>query len=132
MRKGGFNLGGEQSGHVIFLDQSTTGDGVVAALKVLEAMKRTGKPLSELKKAIQLYPQVRADVRVSRREPFENHIEISKAIAHAQAALKDRGRVFVRYSGTEPLARVMVEGQNPIEIKELSLRIADSIQKALG
>src|SRR5205085_7485344 len=69
MRKGGFNLGGEQSGHLVFLDQSTTGDGIVAALKVLETMKRTGKPLSELKKAIRLFPQVREDVRVSRKEP---------------------------------------------------------------
>src|SRR6185437_10476665 len=100
MRKGGFNLGGEQSGHIIFLDQSTTGDGIVADLKVLEAMKRTGKPLSELKKAIQLYPQAREDVRVSRREPFENHKEIARSISAAQAALQNKGRVFVRYSGT--------------------------------
>src|SRR6185437_15356620 len=132
MRKGGFNLGGEQSGHIIFLDQSTTGDGIVAALKVLEAMKRTGKPLSELKKAIQLYPQAREDVRVSRREPFEDHEEISRSIAAAQEILKDRGRVFVRYSGTEPLARVMVEGEDSAQIKLLSKTIADSIQRALG
>jgi phosphoglucosamine mutase len=132
MRKGGFNLGGEQSGHLIFLDQSTTGDGVVAALKVLDTMRRTGKPLSELKKAIQLYPQVREDVRVKRREPFEQHREIAQAIAHAEQALKDRGRVFVRYSGTEPLARVMVEGENAQEIATLAKNIAVSIQKVLG
>jgi phosphoglucosamine mutase len=132
MRKGGFNLGGEQSGHVIFLDQSTTGDGIVAALKVLEAMKRTGRPLSQLKKAIKLYPQCREDVRVARREPFENIESISRAIAHAQATLKDRGRVVVRYSGTEALARVMVEGEDLAQIKQLSMDIASSIQKALA
>lgn len=132
MRKGGFNLGGEQSGHLIFLDQSTTGDGVVAALKVLEAMRRTGKPLSELKNAIKLYPQAREDVRVKRREPFESHKDIAQAIAHAEAALKNRGRVFVRYSGTEPLARVMVEGEDAVEIKTLAKNIGDSIQKILG
>jgi phosphoglucosamine mutase len=132
MRKNGFNLGGEQSGHIIFLDQSTTGDGVVAALKVLEAMKRTGKPLSELKKAVHLYPQVREDIRVTKREPFEDHEEIARSIAQAQATLKDRGRVFVRYSGTEPLARVMVEGEDSVQIKTLSQSIASSIRKALG
>jgi phosphoglucosamine mutase len=132
MRKNGFNLGGEQSGHVVFLDQSTTGDGIVAGLKVLEAMRRTGKPLSELKRAIKLFPQVRADVRVSKKEPFEKFAEIKKAIHSAEEALKDKGRVFVRYSGTEPLARVMVEGENPDVIQKLSQDIATSIQRALG
>ena len=132
MRKGGFKLGGEQSGHIIFLDQSTTGDGVVAALKVLEAMKRTGKPLSELKNAIKLYPQAREDVRVKRREPFEDHEEISRAIAHAEATLKNSGRVFVRYSGTEALARVLVEGPDANQIKLLAKSIGASIQKALS
>jgi len=132
MRKNGFKLGGEQSGHIVFLDQSTTGDGIVAALKVLEAMRRTGKPLSELKKAIKLFPQVRDDVRVSRKEPFENHKEIAHAIAVAQAALKDKGRVFVRYSGTEPLARVMVEGESTEQITLLARDIASNIKRALG
>jgi phosphoglucosamine mutase len=132
MRKGGFNLGGEQSGHVIFLDQSTTGDGIVAALKVLEAMRRTGKPLSELKKAIRLLPQVREDVRVSKKDPFEKHAEITKAISQAEEKLKNRGRVFVRYSGTEPLARVMVEGEDMHEIQGLARGIASSIQRLLG
>jgi phosphoglucosamine mutase len=132
MRKNGLNLGGEQSGHIVFLDHSTTGDGVVAALKVLEAMRRTGKPLSELKKEIKLFPQVREDVRVSKRDPFENHPEIANAISHAQAVLKDKGRVFVRYSGTEPLARVMVEGEDHAEIQDLAKTIASSIQKILA
>jgi phosphoglucosamine mutase len=132
MRKGGFNLGGEQSGHVVFLDQSTTGDGIVAALKVLEAMRRTGKRLSELKRAVKLFPQVREDVKVTRKEPFENHADIAKEIAAAQAALRDKGRVFVRYSGTEPLARVMVEGEDFREIQALSKKIAMSIRRILG
>lgn len=132
MRKGGFNLGGEQSGHVVFLDQSTTGDGIVAALKVLEAMKRTGKPLSELKRAIKLFPQVREDVRVSRKEPFEQHPTISKSISEAKEVLQDRGRVFVRYSGTEPLARVMLEGEDKAQLQSLAKNIASSIQRSLG
>lgn len=132
MRKNGFNLGGEQSGHIVFLDQSTTGDGIVAALKVLEAMRRTGKPLSELKKAIRLFPQARADVRVARKEPFENHAEIAKAISAAHEAIEDKGRIFVRYSGTEPLARVMVEGEDLEHIQGLAQMIGESIRKQLG
>ncbi|MGE0615880.1 MAG: phosphoglucosamine mutase [Bacteriovoracia bacterium] len=132
MRKNGFNLGGEQSGHVVFLDQCTSGDGIVAALKVLETVRRTKKPLSELKQAIQLFPQVRNDVRVSKKEPFESVGEIQKMIEKAEKALKDRGRVFVRYSGTEPLARVMVEGEDLRQIQTLSQDIAASIQRHLG
>jgi phosphoglucosamine mutase len=132
MRKNGYNLGGEQSGHVVFLDQSTTGDGIVAALKVLEAMRRTGKPLSELKKQIKLFPQVRNDVRVSRKEPLDQHESIQKAIRAAEESLKNKGRVFVRYSGTEPLARVMVEGENLDVITKLSQDIASNIQRILG
>ncbi len=132
MRKNGFNLGGEQSGHVVFLDQSTTGDGIVAALKVLEAMRRSGKPLSELRKAIKLLPQVREDVRVSRKKPFDEVPEISKSILYAQDALKERGRVFVRYSGTEPLARVLVEGEDSKLIHQLASLISKSILRTLG
>jgi phosphoglucosamine mutase len=131
MRKNGLNLGGEQSGHVVFLDHATTGDGIVAALKVLEAMRRTGKRLSELKKAIKLFPQVREDVRVSRKEPLENYPGIGKAIANAQAILNDKGRVFVRYSGTEPLLRVMLEGEDLEQITGLASGIADEIRKVL-
>jgi phosphoglucosamine mutase len=132
MRKNGYNLGGEQSGHVVFLDYSTTGDGILAGLKILEAMKRTGKPLSELRKAIRLFPQVRHDVRVSKKEPLERHAEVQKAILAAETALSGKGRVFVRYSGTEPLARVMVEGESEVVINRLSQDIASSIQRALG
>jgi phosphoglucosamine mutase len=132
MRKNGYNLGGEQSGHIVFLDQATTGDGIVAALKVLEAMRRTGKRLSDLKKAIRLLPQVREDVRVSRKEPFEKHECVSKAISHAQETLKERGRVFVRYSGTEPLARIMLEGEDKQQLQSLAREIAGTIQRTMG
>lgn len=132
MRKNGYNLGGEQSGHVIFLDQSTTGDGIIAALKVIEAMRRTGKPLSELKKQIKLLPQVREDVKVSKKEPFENQPEIARVIAVAKDTLRDKGRVFVRYSGTEPLARVMVEGEDMEQIRSLAKSIAGAIKKVLA
>ncbi len=132
MRKNGFNLGGEQSGHIVFLDQSTTGDGIVAALKVLEAMRRTGKPLSELKKAIHLFPQAREDVRVARREPFENVPAIAHEIASGQAVLGQTGRIFVRYSGTEALARVLVEGENMSQIQDIARKIAASIRENLA
>jgi phosphoglucosamine mutase len=132
MRKNGFNLGGEQSGHVVFLDQSTTGDGIVAALKVLEAMRRTGKPLSELKKAIHLCPQVREDIHVVRKEPFENIPEIAQAIARGEAELGSSGRIFVRYSGTESLARVLVEGENLAQIQVIARKIAVTIEQNLS
>jgi phosphoglucosamine mutase len=134
MRAGGYNLGGEQSGHLIFLDHSTTGDGVVAALKVLEAMRRTGRRLSELKRQIRIFPQVMENVRVSRREAFEDLPSVARAIADAQAAVGERGRVFVRYSGTEPLARVMVEGDDgdSTRIETLARNIAEEIRKALS
>ncbi|MBU6375198.1 MAG: phosphoglucosamine mutase [Bdellovibrionales bacterium] len=132
MRRNGFNLGGEQSGHIIFLDQSTTGDGIVAALKVLEAMKRTGKKLSELKKAIRLFPQVREDVRISRKEKLENLPGVAKAIQSAESQLAGRGRVFVRFSGTEPLCRILVEGESESKIRTIALALAAEVRSALG
>jgi phosphoglucosamine mutase len=132
MRKNGFNLGGEQSGHIIFLDQSTTGDGIVAALKVLEAMKRTGKKLSELKKAIRLFPQARADVRISKREKLENLPSVQGAIQDAEKRLAGRGRIFVRFSGTEPLCRVLVEGEDSILIRALADEIGSKIKAQLS
>lgn len=132
MRKHGYNLGGEQSGHLVFLDQSTTGDGTVAALKVLEAMRRTGKPLSELKKGIKLFPQVMENVRVNRKEDLDKMPDVKKAISAAESVLKDRGRVFVRFSGTEPLARVMLEGEDLDVITNHAREIAGAIRKHLG
>lgn len=132
MRTQGLSFGGEQSGHIVFLEHATTGDGVVAALKVLEIMRRTGQKLSKLKKCIKLFPQVREDVKVSRKEPLQNLKEVSAEISAAEKALGTKGRVFVRYSGTESIARVMVEGEDLQRIQTLSKKIAGSIQKAIG
>jgi len=132
MRKKGFKLGGEQSGHIIYLDSATTGDGIIAALKVLEIMKRSGKPLSELKRKIKLFPQVREDVRVKRKDPLESIPSVKSAMDAAEKALHGKGRVFVRYSGTEALARVMLEGEKESLIREHARNIALEIQKHLG
>lgn len=132
MRKHDYRLGGEQSGHIIFLDAATTGDGIVAALKVLEIMKRTGKPLSELKRQIALFPQVMENVRIKKRESIESLPEVQRAIRSAETKLNGKGRVFVRLSGTEPVARVMLEGENPELIRQEAEAIASEIMKALG
>ncbi len=126
------NFGGEKSGHIVFLEHATTGDGVVAALKILEIMRRTNKKLSELKKCIQLYPQVLENVKVSRKEDFSKIKEIADEIADAEKTLGKRGRVFVRYSGTEPIARIMLEGESFSQIQMLSRKIASTFQKNLG
>ncbi|MGE4233159.1 MAG: phosphoglucosamine mutase [Bacteriovoracia bacterium] len=132
MIRSGLNFGGEQSGHIIFLEHSTTGDGIVAALKVLEIMRRTGQKLSQLKKNISLYPQVKENVRVKQKKDLKLIKEISEEISAAEKSLGDRGRVFVRYSGTEPIVRVMVEGEDHQQIQLLSKKIAGSISKHLG
>ena len=111
MRKGGFNLGGEQSGHLIFLDHASTGDGLIGALQVLALMIRTGRPLSELaREAIERVPQVLESVTLAARKPLEDMATLSKLVEHVKASLGKDGRVLVRWSGTEPKLRVMVEG----------------------
>jgi phosphoglucosamine mutase len=132
MRKGGFSFGGEQSGHLIFGDCGSTGDGLLAALKVLEIMMRTGKSLSELKKEVPLLPQVREDVRVREKKPVDAIPQAKKLIAEAEKALAGRGRVFVRYSGTEPLVRVMIEGEDLKVIRAHAKKIAAAFSKAVG
>jgi phosphoglucosamine mutase len=132
MRKHGYNLGGEQSGHVVFLDHNTTGDGMMAALKVLSIMKKTGKTLSELKKQIELYPQILESVFVREKEDLKKFPKIQEAISKVQTALGEKGRVVVRYSGTEPLARVMVEGPNQGLITAYAREICQAIQSHLG
>jgi phosphoglucosamine mutase len=132
MMKEGYNLGGEQSGHVVFLENNTTGDGMIAALRVLSIMKKTGKPLSELKKVMTQYPQVLENVTVRQKEDFKKHPKILDAISKVEKALGESGRVFVRYSGTEPLARVMVEGEDFQVIHQYVQDIAQSIRAQLG
>ncbi|KIH77097.1 phosphoglucosamine mutase [Geoalkalibacter ferrihydriticus] len=132
MRKGGYTLGGEQSGHLIFLNHNTTGDGMVSALQVLAIMQRSGKPLSELAEVMVSLPQVLVNVRVAERREIEDIPEVRKAIDHARKALGETGRVLIRYSGTEPLLRIMLEGQDKYQITELAHQIAEEIDRHLG
>jgi phosphoglucosamine mutase len=132
MRKEGFCLGGEQSGHLIFLDSSTTGDGALAALKVLEIMKRTGKPLSELKRQIQLYPQTLVNLKVKERKPLEGLPAYQRELALAEKDLQDNGRVFVRYSGTEAKLRILVESESEARNIEIAGRLQRALTEDLG
>lgn len=132
MHKNNLNFGGEQSGHLIFLDHGSTGDGLLASLKVIEIMAKTGKPLSELKKEVPLLPQVREDVRVREKKTVDQIPEVKKLIAAAEKELAGRGRVFVRYSGTEPLVRVMLEGDDLKMIRAHAKKIAAAFSKAIG
>jgi phosphoglucosamine mutase len=132
MQKQKLNLGGEQSGHIVFLEHNTTGDGLIAALKILAIMRRTGKKLSELKKVMTHYPQVLHNVHVKTKEDFSRYPKILSVIKKVEAALGENGRVLVRYSGTEPLARVMVEGEDYSVIQGYAEEIAQSIRTQLG
>src|SRR5262249_24916429 len=130
MRRGAYNFSGEQSGHLIFLDHMTTGDGVDAALAVLAVMLEEGKPLSELAACMQRSPQVLVNVKVGAKRPLEALPEVSALIARVEAELGDAGRILVRYSGTEPKARVMVEGPDEARIADYARTIADALAAA--
>ncbi|MFC1592678.1 phosphoglucosamine mutase [Candidatus Omnitrophota bacterium] len=132
MRKHGLGLGGEQSGHIIFLEHTTTGDALVAALQILKIMKETNKALSELSKCMRKIPQTLVNVEVKEKKPLEEIEEISQAIFKSNARLEGNGRLLVRYSGTEPVARVMVEGKNKELIKEIADFVANKIKECLG
>lgn len=131
MRRGGFNLGGEQSGHIIFLDHSTTGDGCIAALSVLAVMKETGKSMSELNALIEDVPQVLINCRVKNRKELSELKGYGELIKEIEKELKGTGRVFVRFSGTEPLIRILVEGPDKREITSHAERIAQFLEKEL-
>jgi phosphoglucosamine mutase len=124
MRAGKYNFGGEQSGHLIFLDHATTGDGVLAALQLLTVMVESGKKVSELGKGLVVFPQMLHNIRMKHRVPLESMKGFRKAQAEFGKALGSRGRIVVRYSGTEPLLRIMVEGEKLDEV--------EAIVKALG
>ncbi len=132
MRAGGYNLGGEQSGHVVFLDQTTTGDGLMCALQVLGAMVRKQRPLSELTAGFERFPQVMKNVPVARRVPLESLPTLQSAIRKVEDELRDRGRVLIRFSGTELKARVMVEGESESRVRELAEDLADELKRALA
>jgi phosphoglucosamine mutase len=133
MQKTGAILGGEQSGHILFRDgEATTGDGLLTALRVMEILARTGKPLAELVGDLKVFPQTIQNVRVREKTPFVQVPEIQLAIDAAQSELDGNGRVVVRYSGTEALARVMVEAESEERMQALTHNIARAIKNALG
>jgi len=132
MIEGGHNLGGEQSGHIIFLDHNTTGDGLISALQILTIMKQTDKPLSELATCMKSYPQILVNVKVKARKDLESIPEIAKRISEIEKKLDGSGRLLVRYSGTEPKIRVMIEGEDQKEIKALADGLAGIIREKLS
>jgi phosphoglucosamine mutase len=130
MRRGGFNLGGEQSGHLIFLDHASTGDGIIGALQVLALMMRTGRPLSELaKEAMQRVPQVLENVTLSTRRPLEEMRELARAAGRVTKALGKQGRVLVRWSGTEPKLRIMLEGEDEAKLRAWAKELAEAARR---
>ena len=132
MRHHGASFGGEQSGHLIFMDYGTTGDGLLAAMQILRIMREKGKPLSELAKILTPYPQTLINVPVSQKLEFSSMPGIETAVKDAERALDGKGRVLLRYSGTEPLARVMVEGQEETKVDRLAREIADAVRTSLA
>jgi len=130
MRKGRFNLGGEQSGHLIFLDHGSTGDGLIGALQVLALMMRTGRPLSELaREALERVPQITESISVPSRRPLEEMTALKEASERVRASLGEDGRVLVRWSGTEPKLRLMVEGPDEARIREWARELAEAARK---
>ena len=120
MRNGGYNLGGEQSGHLVFLDHASTGDGIIGALQVLALMMRTGRPLSELaREAMERVPQVLENVTLSARRPLEEMANLARAVEGSRVGAGGSGRLLVRWSGTEPKLRIMIEGPDEARIAGL-------------
>jgi len=125
-----WRLGGESSGHLICLDQTTTGDGIVASLQVLAAVIGQGQSLQELAAGMKKYPMLLINVRVAEKPDLDNHSEIQAALRAAEAKLADTGRILLRPSGTEPLIRVMVEGQEQKLVESVAQKLADVVKKA--
>ncbi|HTG00163.1 MAG TPA: phosphoglucosamine mutase [Nitrospirota bacterium] len=132
MLEGGYNLGGEQSGHIIFLDNNTTGDGLVSALQVLSIMKQTGRTLSALASCMKTYPQVLVNVKVKERRDLSTIPEIATRAAEIEKQLAGAGRLVLRYSGTEPKVRIMLEGENQKDIQSIADNLAGIIREKLG
>ncbi|MFL6537703.1 MAG: phosphoglucosamine mutase [Chthoniobacterales bacterium] len=126
------NLGGEQSGHMIFRDFTTTGDGIISALQVLRIMRSTGKRVGELKRCLNKYPQAQRNLRVREKMPIDKIPNVPQLVADAEQELKGKGRVLLRYSGTEPKIRLLIEGRELSQIDRQANRIADAIQSAIG
>ena len=124
-------LGGESSGHIICLDKTTTGDGIIAALQVLAEMYDSGKSLFELKLGMQKYPQVLLNIKTGKTVDLSNNTVIQKAVSAAENKLGDKGRVLLRASGTEPLIRVMVEGESETLVNNLAQELAEGVKKVI-
>jgi phosphoglucosamine mutase len=133
MLENGYNLGGEQSGHVIFLDENTTGDGLLSALHLLQVMVETGKPLSELATIMEVLPQalINAKVPNHKKNSYMEYPQIAKAIEALEAKFAGEGRVLIRPSGTEPLVRVMIEGKDQKVIEEEACKLASLIMEVM-
>lgn len=132
MLKNGYKIGGEQSGHIIFTDFSTTGDGLITALQVLSSLKRSGRKASDLTALMTTYPQLLVNVKVATKEGWETNEAIKKAIAAGDEELGENGRILVRPSGTEPLIRVMAEGPDQEQLDRICHAIADIVKKEQG
>ena len=132
MLKNGYKIGGEQSGHIIFTDFSTTGDGLITALQVLSSLKHSGRKASDLTALMTTYPQLLVNVKVATKEGWETNEAIKKAIAAGDEELGDNGRILVRPSGTEPLIRVMAEGPDQEQLDRICHAIADVVKKEQG
>jgi len=132
MVESGAVLGGEQSGHIIFLEHNTTGDGLLTALQLLQIMRRSGQPLSQLAAQMKVFPQVLVNVRVKSKGGWETNPRIQEAINAGKAALRGKGRLFVRASGTEPLIRVMAEGPDQEELQKLTEEVARVVAQELA
>ncbi len=132
MRKGGYTLGGEQSGHMIFLDHNTTGDGTLTALQVLAIMRREDKSLAELAEVMIPLPQVLVNVRVAEKRDIMTIPEIAALVRNIEGQVRDEGRILIRYSGTEPLLRIMIEGQDKYQITGWAKEIADLVGNKFG
>ncbi|MEY4299657.1 MAG: Phosphoglucosamine mutase, partial [Verrucomicrobiota bacterium] len=132
MRAGGFILGGEQSGHMMFLRHGTTGDGLVSALQILRIVRESGRTLGELRKALRKYPQAQRNLAVRSKPPLEELPLVQAAIREAESALAPRGRVLVRYSGTEPKVRVLLEGRDAVVLEKHADLVAAALRDSIG
>jgi phosphoglucosamine mutase len=132
MIRGGYNLGGEQSGHIVFLDHNTTGDGLLTGLQLLNVMKESGKPLSELKQVMRKYPQILVNVPVADKTKLNGNAAIEQIVQEVETELAGNGRVLVRPSGTEPIVRVMAEGPDQEQLDAMVERIAEVVKRELA
>jgi phosphoglucosamine mutase len=130
LQQKGWQLGGENSGHIICLDKHSTGDGIVSALQVLHALRMKQQTLAQAAGDLHMYPQVLINVRVAKKDDYASHPKVKHAVDTAEIMLNGKGRVLLRPSGTEPLLRVMVEGEDGTKVKLCAEKIADAVKSA--